>query len=79
MLHGHSHGKLDDYNAPSMDLRFDVGERVIASTVSVDEYFDELIDKVRPPVQSSGRLCSKTGLFAPTGPVRWTGVLTKAK
>jgi hypothetical protein len=25
MLHGHSHGKLDDYNALSMDLRFDVG------------------------------------------------------
>ena len=25
MLHGHSHGKLDDYNAQSMDLRFDVG------------------------------------------------------
>ena len=25
MLHGHSHGKLDEYNAQSMDLRFDVG------------------------------------------------------
>ena len=25
MLHGHSHGKLDDYNAQSPDLRFDVG------------------------------------------------------
>ena len=25
MLHGHSHGKLDDYNTLSMDLRFDVG------------------------------------------------------
>lgn len=25
MLHGHSHGKLDDYNALSPDLRFDVG------------------------------------------------------
>ena len=25
MLHGHSHGKLDDYNAQSMDLRFDIG------------------------------------------------------
>lgn len=25
MLHGHSHGKLDEYNARSMDLRFDVG------------------------------------------------------
>ena len=47
MLHGHSHGKQDEYNAQSMDLRFDVGERVIASTVSVDEYFDEMIDKVR--------------------------------
>ena len=47
MLHGHYHGKQDEYNAQSMDLRFDVGERVIASTVSVDEYFDELIDKVR--------------------------------
>lgn len=25
MLHGHSHGKLDEYNAKSPDLRFDVG------------------------------------------------------
>ena len=25
MLHSHSHGKLDDYNTLSMDLRFDVG------------------------------------------------------
>jgi hypothetical protein len=25
MLHGHSHGKFDDHNAQSMDLRFDVG------------------------------------------------------
>ena len=25
MLHGHSHGKLDEYNDQSMDLRFDVG------------------------------------------------------
>ena len=25
MLHSHSHGKLDEYNALSMDLRFDVG------------------------------------------------------
>jgi len=25
MLHGHCHGKLDDYNAQSSDLRFDVG------------------------------------------------------
>lgn len=25
MLHGHCHGKLDEYNANSMDLRFDVG------------------------------------------------------
>ena len=25
MLHGHSHGKLDEYNAQSTDLRFDVG------------------------------------------------------
>lgn len=25
MLHGHCHGKLDDYNARSTDLRFDVG------------------------------------------------------
>jgi hypothetical protein len=25
MLHGHSHGKLDEYNTQSMDLRFDVG------------------------------------------------------
>ena len=25
MLHGHCHGKLDEYNAKSMDLRFDVG------------------------------------------------------
>lgn len=25
MLHGHCHGKLDDYNAASQDLRFDVG------------------------------------------------------
>ena len=25
MLHGHCHGKLDEHNAQSMDLRFDVG------------------------------------------------------
>ena len=25
MLHGHCHGKLDEYNSQSMDLRFDVG------------------------------------------------------
>ena len=25
MLHGHCHGKLDEYNASSPDLRFDVG------------------------------------------------------
>ncbi len=25
MLHGHCHGKLDEYNAASSDLRFDVG------------------------------------------------------
>lgn len=25
MLHGHCHGKLDEYNEQSMDLRFDVG------------------------------------------------------
>lgn len=25
MLHGHCHGKLDEYNTQSMDLRFDVG------------------------------------------------------
>ena len=25
MLHGHCHGKLDEYNAQSTDLRFDVG------------------------------------------------------
>lgn len=25
MLHGHCHGKLDEYNSQSTDLRFDVG------------------------------------------------------
>ena len=25
MLHGHCHGKLDEHNAMSSDLRFDVG------------------------------------------------------
>lgn len=25
MLHGHCHGKLDEYNSQSMDLRFDIG------------------------------------------------------
>ncbi len=25
MLHGHCHGKLDEYNASTPDLRFDVG------------------------------------------------------
>ena len=33
--------------APAVAYGISTRERVMASTVSVDEYFDELIDKVR--------------------------------
>ena len=40
-----SHSSCKNSHAPSKDKS--TRERVMASTMSVDEYFDELIDKVR--------------------------------
>ena len=43
-------------------------ERVMESTISVDEYFDELIEKVRPPVHLPAPMGSKRPVFEPTLP-----------
>lgn len=60
MLHGHSHGRLDDYNAKSADLRFDVGIDAMLSrqlgTKSID--FDHALigieDIYEAAVQKAG-------------------------
>lgn len=50
MLHGHCHGKLDEYNNLSPDLRFDVGidgelSRRCGGFVSVEAVYDAVMEK----------------------------------
>jgi calcineurin-like phosphoesterase family protein len=50
MLHGHSHGKLDDYNALSMDLRFDVGiDGSLANLhfLTLEDIYNVAIEKIK--------------------------------
>jgi calcineurin-like phosphoesterase family protein len=49
MLHGHSHGKLDEYNAQSMDLRFDVGiDGTLANLhfLSLEDIYNAATEKI---------------------------------
>ena len=49
MLHGHSHGKLDDYNAQSMDLRFDVGiDGALANLrfLTLEDVYNDATEKI---------------------------------
>ena len=49
ILHGHSHGKLDEYNAQSMDLRFDVGiDGTLANLhfLSLEDIYNAATEKI---------------------------------
>ena len=49
MLHGHCHGKLDEYNALSTDLRFDVGiDSQLANLhfLTLEDVYNAAIDKI---------------------------------
>ena len=52
MLHGHCHGKLDEYNRQSPDLRFDVGidgelSRRCGGFISVEAVYDVAMEKTK--------------------------------
>ncbi len=52
MLHGHCHGKLDEYNSLSPDLRFDVGidgelSRRCGGFISVEAVYDAVMEKTK--------------------------------
>ena len=50
MLHGHSHGKLDDYNALSMDLRFDVGidgSLACLRFLTLEDIYNAALEKIK--------------------------------
>ena len=50
MLHGHCHGKLDEYNAQSADLRFDVGiDGTLANLhfLTLEDIYNAAMEKVR--------------------------------
>lgn len=50
MLHGHCHGKLDEYNAQSSDLRFDVGiDGSLANLriLTLEDVYNAVIEKIK--------------------------------
>ena len=50
MLHGHCHGKLDEYNAQSTDLRFDVGiDGSLANLrfLTLEDIYNAAIEKIK--------------------------------
>lgn len=52
MLHGHCHGKLDEYNRQSPDLRFDVGidgelSRRCGGFVNVEAVYEAVMEKTK--------------------------------
>lgn len=60
MLHGHCHGKLDEYNAKSSDLRFDVGidgnlsRQVGTKSIDYDHALISIEDIYEAAVQKTG-------------------------
>lgn len=50
MLHGHCHGKLDEYNAQSADLRFDIGiDSALANLkfLTLEDIYNAAVEKVK--------------------------------